>query len=198
VKAFCCFPQLLFRCFSADFVCPAFPARAIFESRLTSFREIRPSVTVSFPACVTSTDEPPLSNGQETRVKNIFVGNLDFNASEEAVRSLFERHGQVNSARIMTDRETGRSRGFAFVEMENEGEADQAIAALNGYTLDGRALNVNEARPKPDRGFGGGGGGGGGGRGFGGGGGRPGGGGGRRPGGGGGGGGGGSRREPRW
>ena len=129
-------------------------------------------------------------------MKNIFVGNLDFNASEEGVRSLFERHGQVNSARIMTDRETGRSRGFAFVEMENEGEADQAIAALNGYTLDGRALNVNEARPKPDRGSGGGAGG----RPFGGGGGggRPGGGGGggRKPGGGAG--GGGSRREPRW
>jgi RNA recognition motif-containing protein len=133
-------------------------------------------------------------------VKNIFVGNLDFNVTEEAVRSLFERYGQVNSARIMTDRDTGRSRGFAFVEMENESEADQAISALNGYTMDGRALNVNEARPKPDRGFGGGGGGG---RSFGGGGGggRPGGGGGgggggRRPGGGGGGGGG--RREPRW
>jgi RNA recognition motif-containing protein len=128
-------------------------------------------------------------------VKNIFVGNLDFNVTEEAVRSLFERYGQVNSARIMTDRDTGRSRGFAFVEMENETEADQAITALNGYTMDGRALNVNEARPKPDRGFGGGGGG----RPFGGGGGgRPGGGGGggRRPGGGGGGGGG--RREPRW
>ncbi len=126
-------------------------------------------------------------------MKNIFVGNLDFNASEEAVRNLFERYGQVNSARIMTDRETGRSRGFAFVEMENESEADQAISALNGYTLDGRALNVNEARPKPDRGFGGGGGGG---NRFGGGGGRPGGGagGGRRPGGGPGGG----RREPRW
>ncbi|MBZ5621069.1 MAG: RNA-binding protein [Acidobacteriia bacterium] len=125
-------------------------------------------------------------------MKNIFVGNLDFNVTEEAVRSLFERYGAVNSARIMTDRDTGRSRGFAFVEMENETEADQAISALNGYTMDGRALNVNEARPKPDRGFGGGGGnrfGGGGG------GGRPGGGGGRRPGGGGGGGG---RREPRW
>ncbi len=116
-------------------------------------------------------------------MKNIFVGNLDFNATEEAVRSLFERYGAVNSARIMTDRETGRSRGFAFVEMENESEADQAISALNGYSLDGRALNVNEARPKPDRGFGGGG------RGFGGGGGRP-GGGGNRPRGG--------RREPRW
>ena len=118
-------------------------------------------------------------------MKNIFVGNLDFKATEEGVRSLFERYGAVNSARIMTDRETGRSRGFAFVEMENENEANNAINALNGYNLDGRNLNVNEARPKPDRGFGGGGGGGG----------RPGGGGGRRPGGGGGDGG---RREPRW
>ena len=106
---------------------------------------------------------------------------------------MFERYGAVNSARIMTDRDTGRSRGFAFVEMENEAEADQAITALNGATVDGRAINVNEARPKPERGFGGGGGGG---NRFGGGGG---GGGGRRPsGGGGGGGGGGNRREPRW
>ena len=121
-------------------------------------------------------------------MKNIFVGNLNFSATEEAVRSLFERYGAVNSARIMTDRDTGRSRGFAFVEMENEQEADQAIQALNGYTMDGRALNVNEARPKPERGFGAGAGN----RGFGGGGGRP-GGGGRRPGGGGG-----NRREPRW
>ena len=125
-------------------------------------------------------------------MKNIFVGNLDFNVTEESVRSLFERYGAVNSARIMTDRDTGRSRGFAFVEMENETEADQAITALNGYTMDGRALNVNEARPKPDRGFGGGGAGGG--NRFGGGG----GGGGRRPGGGGGKPGGGARREPRW
>src|SRR5689334_23539048 len=127
----------------------------------------------------------PLSNCLEDEVKNIFVGNLDFKATEEAVRSLFERYGQVNSARIMTDRETGRSRGFAFVEMENESEADQAISALNGYNLDGRALNVNEARPKPERSFGAGGGGrfgsaGGGGRGPGGGGRRPSGGGGRR------------------
>jgi len=122
-------------------------------------------------------------------VKNIFVGNLSFNSTEEAVRSLFERYGAVNSARIMTDRDTGRSRGFAFVEMENDSEATNAINALNGYQMDGRSLNVNEARPKPDRGFGGGGGG----RGFGGG-------GGGRPGGGGGGrsSGGGGRREPRW
>jgi cold-inducible RNA-binding protein len=130
-------------------------------------------------------------------VKNIFVGNLSFSSTEESIRSMFERYGAVNSARIMTDRDTGRSRGFAFVEMENEAEADQAITALNGSTVDGRAINVNEARPKPDRGFGGGGGGGG--NRFGGGGGG-GGGGGRRPsgGGGGGGGGGGNRREPRW
>jgi len=92
-------------------------------------------------------------------VKNIFVGNLNFKATEESVRALFERYGVVNSARIMTDRETGRSRGFAFVEMENEQEANNAIQALNGYSLDGRALNVNEARPKPERGFGTGGGG---------------------------------------
>jgi RNA recognition motif-containing protein len=119
-------------------------------------------------------------------MKNIFVGNLSYDSTEEAVRALFERYGVVNSARIMTDRETGRSRGFAFVEMENEAEADQAIQALNGYKMEGRALNVNEARPKPERGFGGGGGGK-----FGGG--RPGGG---RPGERGAGAGG--RREPRW
>jgi cold-inducible RNA-binding protein len=129
-------------------------------------------------------------------VKNIFVGNLSFNSTEESVRSLFERYGAVNSARIMTDRDTGRSRGFAFVEMENDSEAANAINALNGYQMDGRSLNVNEARPKPDRGFGGGGGGGRGGGFGGGGGGRPGGGGGG--GGRGGGGGGGGRREPRW
>jgi len=89
-------------------------------------------------------------------MKNIFVGNLNYDSTEEAVRALFERYGAVNSARIMTDRETGRSRGFAFVEMENEAEAEQAIEALNGYKVDGRALNVNEARPKPERSFGGG------------------------------------------
>ena len=89
-------------------------------------------------------------------MKNIFVGNLDFHATEEALRTLFERYGVVNSARIMTDRDTGRSRGFGFVEMANEGEADQAISALNGYSMDGRALNVNEARPKPERSFSGG------------------------------------------
>jgi RNA recognition motif-containing protein len=91
-------------------------------------------------------------------MKNIFVGNLSYDSSEEAVRALFEPYGVVNSARVMTDRETGRSRGFAFVEMENEAEAERAIQALNGYKMEGRALNVNEARPKPERAFGAGGG----------------------------------------
>jgi cold-inducible RNA-binding protein len=119
-------------------------------------------------------------------VKNIFVGNLDFGATEDALRSLFEAHGAVERVSIMTDRDTGRSRGFAFVEMTNADEADRAITALNGAEMGGRALNVNEARPKTERG-------GGGGRGFGGG-------GGNRPGGnrGGGGGSGRPRREPRW
>jgi cold-inducible RNA-binding protein len=93
-------------------------------------------------------------------VKNIFVGNLDFGATEEAIRALFEAHGTVERVNLMTDRETGRSRGFAFVEMTDAAEADRAIAALNGHNLGGRALNVNEARPKVDRGGSGGGGGG--------------------------------------
>lgn len=120
-------------------------------------------------------------------MKKIFVGNLEFGATEDAVRSLFEAYGSVDSVRIMTDRDTGRSRGFAFVEMGDSAEAERAITSLNGRELGGRALNVNEARPKPE--FGGGGGGyrAGGGGGFGGGRSRSGGGGGRPP-----------RREPRW
>ena len=93
-------------------------------------------------------------------MKNIFVGNLSFGATEDAVRSLFEQYGAVERVSLMTDRDTGRSRGFAFVEMSDSQEADQAIAGLNGTNLGGRAINVNEARPKTDsprRGGGGGG-----------------------------------------
>jgi len=84
-------------------------------------------------------------------MKNIFVGNLDFAATESSVKSLFDAYGNVERVSVVTDRDTGRSRGFAFVEMTDAGEADQAIAALNGSNLDGRALNVNEARPKMER-----------------------------------------------
>ncbi len=90
-------------------------------------------------------------------MKNIFVGNLAFAATESSIRSLFEPFGGVDRVNLVTDRDTGRSRGFAFVEMSNTSEADRAIASLNGVDLDGRALNVNEAKPKTDRGSSGGG-----------------------------------------
>jgi RNA recognition motif-containing protein len=93
-------------------------------------------------------------------MKNIFVGNLSFGATEAAVRSLFEAYGTVERVNLITDRDTGQARGFGFVEMSANAEADRAIAELNGRDLDGRALNVNEARPKTERGFSGGGGGG--------------------------------------
>jgi RNA recognition motif-containing protein len=92
-------------------------------------------------------------------MKNIFVGNLNFGATEGAVRSLFEAYGTVERVSIVTDRDTGQARGFGFVEMSANADADRAIAELNGKELDGRTLNVNEARPKTERSFGGGGGG---------------------------------------
>lgn len=90
-------------------------------------------------------------------MKNIFVGNLSFGATEDAVRSLFQAYGTVDRVNIVSDRDTGRAKGFGFVEMSADGDADRAIAGLNGKDLDGRALSVNEARPKTDRGLGGGG-----------------------------------------
>lgn len=108
-------------------------------------------------------------------MKNLFVGNMNFQTSESDLRALFEPFGEIVRIQVMTDRDTGRSRGFGFVEMADDDAAAKAIAALNGKELDGRALNVNEARPKPERT-----GGGGGGRNF------------------GGGGGGRQHREPRW
>ena len=85
-------------------------------------------------------------------MKNIFVGNLDFGATESGIRSLFEPYGAVDTVNLVTDRETGRSRGFAFVTMNDSAEAERAIAALNGAQLDGRSLNINEARPKTEGG----------------------------------------------
>lgn len=91
------------------------------------------------------------------RVKNIFVGNLSFNTNEDELRQLFEAYGQVDRVSILTDRDTGRSRGFGFVEMANNEDGEKAIAALNGSQLSGRTINVNEARPKTERTGGGGG-----------------------------------------
>ena len=82
---------------------------------------------------------------------NIYVGNLSFDASDEELRQAFEAFGQVTSASVIKDRDSGRSRGFGFVEMPDSGEAKNAIEGLNGKELKGRPLNVNEARPKQGR-----------------------------------------------
>ena len=94
-------------------------------------------------------------------MKNIFVGNLSFNTNEDELRQMFESYGQVDRVSIMTDRDTGRSRGFGFVEMASNEDGEKAITALNGSQVGGRTINVNEARPKTERSGGGGGGGGG-------------------------------------
>jgi len=94
----------------------------------------------------------------------LYVGNLAFNTSEDSLRSEFGKHGEVDEVTIITDRETGRSRGFGFVSMPNSAEASAAMEAINGTEVDGRSLTVNEARPKREGGGGGGGGGGYGGR----------------------------------
>ncbi len=86
-------------------------------------------------------------------MKNIFVGNLSFQTTEDELRTAFERYGEVLSVKTITDRETGRARGFAFIEMANAEEADRAIAELNGGSLDGRTLTVNEAKQRPERDF---------------------------------------------
>ena len=86
---------------------------------------------------------------------NIFVGNLSFGTTEDTIRSMFESYGTVDRVNIVTDRDTGRARGFAFVEMSVDSEGSAAINGLNGRDLDGRTLNINEARPKTDRGGGG-------------------------------------------
>jgi cold-inducible RNA-binding protein len=95
-------------------------------------------------------------------MKNIFVGNLSFDSKEHDIRALFEAYGAVDRVSVVTDRDTGQPRGFAFVEMSDDAAGDQAIAAINGHEMGGRALNVNEARPKGEGGGGNRGGGGGG------------------------------------
>lgn len=84
-------------------------------------------------------------------MKNLYVGNLPHSTSESELRNLFETHGAVEKITLVTDRDTGRSRGFGFVEMANASEADKAIEALNGSDLGGRTLTINEAKPKSDR-----------------------------------------------
>ena len=103
-----------------------------------------------------------LQNEREKKMKNLFVGNMSFQTTEADLRALFEPFGQITRVHIAMDRETGRARGFAFIEMPNDAEAAKAIAGLDGKEVGGRNLKVNEARPKsasggPRGGFGGGG-----------------------------------------
>ncbi len=84
-------------------------------------------------------------------MKNLYVGNMSFQTTESELRSIFEPYGEITRIQVMTDRDTGQARGFAFVELADDEQAAKAITELNGKELDGRALNVNEARPKPER-----------------------------------------------
>ncbi|MFL5331059.1 MAG: RNA recognition motif domain-containing protein [Gemmataceae bacterium] len=89
--------------------------------------------------------------------KKLYVGNLAYEVTSSTLEQMFAAHGQVQSAQVIMDRDTGRSKGFGFVEMSNDNEAQNAINALNGQQANGRALTVNEAKPREDRGGGGGG-----------------------------------------
>ena len=88
---------------------------------------------------------------------NIFVGNISYSTTEDDIRRMFEEHGEIDSVKIITDRDTGRSRGFGFVEMMDDGACRNAMEALDNHMVDGRALKVNEARPRNSGGGGGGG-----------------------------------------
>lgn len=104
--------------------------------------------------------QPPGGLGLEgfDMAKNIYVGNLPWKVTDDELREMFQAHGTVSRAEVIMDRATGRSRGFGFVEMENDNEAEQAIEALNGADVEGRPLTVNEARQREERSSGGGGG----------------------------------------
>src|SRR5262249_44496 len=120
------------------------------SDRLSSIR-VRSKVCQYHRACIPSKKES---------MKNIYVGNLDFNVSEDELRQAFAAYGQVDNVTILKDRDTGQPRGFGFVEMANDEEAEKAINGINGTQLGSRVLNVNEARPKVNKGgagFGGGG-----------------------------------------
>jgi cold-inducible RNA-binding protein len=113
----------------------------------------RQNFPIRFPA--QSDEDKSLINGACNMMK-LFVGNLSFQTTQEDLMNTFARYGAVESVNLLTDRMTGQSRGFGFVEMTDRSEAQNAINALNGAELNGRAMNVNEARPKEDRGgFGG-------------------------------------------
>ena len=125
-----------------------------------------PRKYVLFPGAVpTEVTAGPIFHWEAEMAKKLYVGNLSYGVTDSALEQMFAAHGSVKSAQVIMDRDTGRSKGFGFVEMSNDQEAQAAITALNGQQVEGRSLTVNEAKPREDRGGsrGGGGGGGGGG-----------------------------------
>jgi RNA recognition motif-containing protein len=129
----------------------------LYFSPHSTVRQLRYRFSGRFsPTCQSNIELALRQLNAEAIVKNIFVGNLSFNTSEDELRQAFEAHGQVDRVSIMTDRDTGRSRGFGFVEMASNEDGDKAITALNGSQIGGRTLNVNEARPKTEHAGGGG------------------------------------------
>jgi hypothetical protein len=140
-----------------------FPANLLYFCPQLTVRQLRYRFSgTAHPTCQVRRTElaHPTAQCRGRRVKNIFVGNLSFNTNEDELRQLFEPFGQVDRVSIMTDRDTGRSRGFGFVEMASNEDGEKAITALNGSSVGGRTINVNEARPKTERSGGSGGGGG--------------------------------------
>lgn len=135
--------------------------RQFFSHSVASRRIVREEIAPDGPELISLLSLPVDFVGADAArnepLKKLYVGNLPFSATEEGLRELFEQHGTTESVRIITDRETGRSRGFGFVEFEDDSAAEKALQALNGADMEGRALRVNEAQDK--RGGGGGGGG---------------------------------------
>jgi RNA recognition motif-containing protein len=115
-----------------------------------------PGVPATLPLEIPSSQPCPDQQGEDMSIK-LYVGNLSFETTEEQLNTLFSEAGHVTSAKIMTDRHTGRPRGFGFVEMETKSEGQKAISMLNGRIVDGRPLAVNEAKPQQKSGFSGGG-----------------------------------------
>src|SRR5439155_22612294 len=112
-------------------------------------------VRVPWPFVLLPCEAADLARKGSQMAKNIYVGNLTWECTADDLLALFQEHGSVSRAQVITDRETGRSRGFGFVEMDNDAEAQKAIDALNGADYNGRPLTVNEARPREERSGGG-------------------------------------------
>jgi RNA recognition motif-containing protein len=128
-----------------------FSARSESVEFRTKYEKTRETPAADAPA-KTDAAKPPVQAGEKERIMKLYVGNLPFGVTEEELQSLFGAYGTPDSVKIITDRDTGRSKGFGFVEFSNDTEAKNAMAALNGKEVQGRTLTVNEARPRPEGG----------------------------------------------